>query len=224
MTVGAATVRPEDSIADAARIMIDHHVSGLPVVDGCGNVIGMVSERDLLRRVEMGTEHKRPRWLEMWVSTGELAEEYARAHGRKVADVMTLKVVGINAETPLEEVVSLMERHGFKRLPVLLDGRIAGIVSRANLVHALSRRIGERPPSLDDDLAIRQHILDEVRKQGWSASAIIDVAVSDGIVEINGTVTDERVRHAIAVAAGNAPGVAEVKDDLRVIAFVPTWT
>lgn len=224
MTVGAATVGPEDSIADAARIMLEHRVSGLPVVDGQGGLVGIVTERDLLRRAEIGTEHRRPRWLEMWVGTGELAEEYVRAHGRRIGDVMTRKVVSVDTDTPLDEVVTLMEREGLKRLPVIRDGRIAGIVSRANLVLALSRRIPESPPVLDDDLSIRRHILDEIAGNGWAPSAIIQVDVSDGVVELSGSVLDERVRQAIAVAARNVPGVAEVKDNLTVMPFIPAWT
>lgn len=223
MTVGAATVGPEGSIADAARIMLEHRVSGLPVVDSQGALVGIVTERDLLRRAEIGTERKRPRWLDVWVGTGELAEEYVRAHGRRVADVMTRNVVSVDTDTPLDEVVTLMERDGFKRLPVLRDGRIAGIVSRANLVLALSRRLIETSPAPGDDLAVRKHILDEIAEKGWTPSAIIQVDVSDGVVELSGTVLDERVRQAIAVAARNAPGVTEVKDNLTVMAFVPAW-
>ena len=223
MTVGAATVGPEGSIADAARIMLEHRVSGLPVVDSQGALVGIVTERDLLRRAEIGTERKRPRWLDVWVGTGELAEGYVRAHGRRVADVMTRNVVSVDTDTPLDEVVTLMERDGFKRLPVLRDGRIAGIVSRANLVLALSRRLIETSPAPGDDLAVRKHILDEIAEKGWTPSAIIQVDVSDGVVELSGTVLDERVRQAIAVAARNAPGVTEVKDNLTVMAFVPAW-
>lgn len=223
MTVGAAAVAPGDSIAEAARIMLEHRISGMPVVDADGALVGIVTERDLLRRVEIGTEHKRPRWLEMWVSSGELAEEYVRARGRKVEDVMTRKVISVDAETPLSQVVALMEHGGPKRLPVLRDGKVAGIVSRANLVRALARRLDDKRPSPGDDLAIRRHILGEINAQGWNPRVSVDIGVQDGVVELFGAVTDERIRHAVEVAARNAPGVSEVKNELRVIPYTPAW-
>lgn len=223
MTVGAVTIGPGDSLADAARAMLEHRISGLPVVDAQGTVVGIVTERDLLRRAEIGTGQPRPRWLELWVGAGELAAEYVRAHGRKVDDVMTRNVVAIDIDTPLEDVVTLMEREGFKRLPVLRDDRIAGIVSRADLVLALSRRMIEPASLPGDDLVIRRKILDEIAAQGWAASAIIHLDVSEGTVELNGTVLDERVRRAIVVATRNVPGVKEVADKLTIMPFLPAW-
>lgn len=223
MTVGAAMVHPDTKVSNAARVMLQHHISGLPVIDDDGMLVGMVTERDLLRRAELGTEHARRRWLEFLLSTGDLAAEYVHAHGRKVEDVMTSEVVSVTTDTPLADVVDLMERHGFKRLPVVRDGKVIGIVSRANFLAALSRRMGEAPPATADDRAIRARILDELHAQSWDPGAAVDVHVQEGVVELRGTVTDERVRDAVYVAAENVTGVKEVNDHLQIIPFTPGW-
>lgn len=223
MTVGAAMVHPDTRISSAARVMLQHHISGLPVIDDDGRLVGMVTERDLLRRAELGTEHARRRWLEFLLSTGDLAAEYVHAHGRKVDDVMTTEVVSVTPDTPLADVVDLMERRGFKRLPVVRDDKVIGIVSRANFLAALSRRMDEAPLASADDRIIRAKILEELHAQSWDPGAAVDVHVQDGIVELRGTVTDERVREAICVAAENVAGVKDVSDYLQTIPFTPGW-
>jgi CBS domain-containing protein len=212
MTAGAATIGAEASVADAARMMVQHHVSGIPVVETDGKMIGMVTERDLLRRAELGTEKQRPRWFNLWVMPGDDADDYVHAHGRSVRDVMSHQVVSVSAETPLEEVVSIMEKRGFKRLPVLRDGKIVGIISRANFLDA--------PPAADD-IAVRRTILEEIEDQTWSGLAMVDVEVIAGKVLLRGTVTDERVRRAVVVAAQTAAGARPVTDSLTVVPFTP---
>ncbi len=223
MTVGAASVHPDTSVAEAARIMLQHRISGLPVVDKEGKLLGMVTEGDFLRRAEIGTEQERPRWLELWLSAGELAQEYVHAHARKVEDVMTHDVVTVKPDTPLSEAVELMERHDFKRLPVVRDGKVVGIVSRANLLLALSRRVPDLSGVAVDDLAIRKGILDELKKQDWAPATTLDIVVHDGAVELRGTVMDERVREAVRVMAENAPGVKSVTDNIQVIPYTTGW-
>ena len=165
MTAGAATVRIDATVAHAARTMLEHRVSGLPVVDAAGKLAGIVTERDLLRRAEIGTEKHRPGWVELWLSPQASADEYVRARTRKVSDVMSTDVVTVGPETPLDEVISLMERKGFKRLPVVREGKIVGIISRANFLVALSHRIEENTAGPADDLAIRRSILGEIEAQ-----------------------------------------------------------
>lgn len=219
MTVGAVTVRPDTTIEHAARLMIEHQISGLPVVDDAGRLVGVVTERDLLHRPELGTERHRPRWIEFWMSPERQAQDYAREHGRTVGDVMTHDVVSVGPEADLGAVAELLEQHGVKRLPVVRDGKVVGIVGRANLVVALSRRVGEVPKSLADDIAIRRHILAEIRSKPWGPVGTLDIAVRDGVVTLNGTVTDVRVRDAVRVAAENAPGVIRVWDKLEIVAL-----
>jgi signal-transduction protein with cAMP-binding, CBS, and nucleotidyltransferase domain len=174
----------------------------------------MISEGDLLRRVELGTERRRPRWIEFLIGPGRLATEYATACGRKVHEVMTTPVQTVPEDTPLSEIVKIMESRRIKRLPVVRDGRIVGIVSRANLLHALATIVPEARPTSTDDAAIRSRILAELQKETWAPVALIDVIVKDGVVHLWGTLTDERQRQAIAVAAENTPGVKQVVDHL----------
>ncbi len=222
MTAGAATIGAEASVAHAAQLMVQHRVSGLPVVDADGRPVGMVTERDLLRRAELGTERPAPRWFELWTTPADAADDYVHAHGRTVADVMSRAIVTVSPETPLEEVVSIMERRGFKRLPVLRDGRVVGIVSRANFLVALTHRLADVAAPAGDDLAVRRTILDEIERQRWSGQAMVDVEVVDGRIRLRGTVTDERVRRAVVVAAQTAAGARTVEDVLTVVPFAPT--
>ncbi|MCH4559181.1 CBS domain-containing protein [Mesorhizobium jarvisii] len=217
MTMGATTVRPDTTIEHAARVMLEHRISGLPVVNAQGKLLGIVTERDLLRREEIGTERHRPRWLEVWLSARQLAQEYSQEHGRKVEHVMSRDVASVGPDTPVGEIVDLMEERGIKRLPVVSDGKVVGIVSRTNLLLALSRHPGEIPSSVVSDLAIRKSIVNEVESKAWTHGAAIDVNVRDGVVNLNGTVTDEKVRTAVRIAAENTPGAIRVVDNLRVV-------
>jgi CBS domain-containing protein len=223
MTLGAATVQPGDTVADAARKMLQYAVSGLPVVDGDGRLVGIVTERDFLRRTELGTERTRPRWAEFLFGTAELADDYVRSHARKVEEVMTHDVVTVEDDTPLSEVVNLMERRDFKRLPVVRDGKVIGILSRANLLRAVARVPDEAAAEAVDDRVIRDRIIDEIDKQPWAPQGALDISVRQGVVTLRGALGDESVRRAVRVAAENAPGVREVNDQILVIQDVPGW-
>lgn len=214
MARGAFTVTADSTVEDAARLMLSHRVSGLPVVDAGGAIVGMLTEGDLLRRAETGTERRRPRWLELLLGPGRMARDYVHTHSGKVGDVMTRDVVAIVPGTRLEEVAELMERHRVKRLPVVEKGRIVGVVSRANLLAALLEVLGEARPTAASDREIRRRVLAEIDKQRWAPLASIDVAVEDAVVELRGVVTDERERQALRVAAENVPGVKAVRDRL----------
>ncbi|HXZ00429.1 MAG TPA: CBS domain-containing protein [Stellaceae bacterium] len=214
MTRGAVTVTADSTIEAAARLMLSHRISGLPVVDAAGAVIGIVTEGDLLRRVEIGTEARRGRWFELLVGPGRLAGDYVRSHARKVGEVMTREVAGIGPEAPLAEAVALMERRHVKRLPVIDGGRVVGILSRANLLSALLEMLAAPTPGAGSDREIRERVLAEIDKQRWAPRVSIDVAVSQGIVELHGAITDERERTALRVAAENVPGVKGVRDHL----------
>jgi len=211
MTSPVISIEPDASIMQAVRILLQRHISGLPVIDPKGGLIGIVTEGDFLRRAETGTQRRRSRWLEYLIGPGRLADEYTRAHGRRVSEIMTADPLTITEDTPLDEIVRLMEKHQIKRLPVVRDQHVVGIVSRANLVHALERDI--RPTSAGDQ-AIRDRILAELATQSWAPIALVDVLVRDGVVELWGMITDERERKAIVVAAENAPGVKAVNDHL----------
>lgn len=207
------TIAPDASVLEAARVMLQNRISGLPVVDGAGRLVGIVTEGDFLRRAEIGTGRKRPRWLEFLLGPGRLADEYVHTHARKVQEVMTPDPVTVEEETPLDEVVRVMERRRVKRVPVTRGDRIVGIISRANLMYALAS-VSRQVPGADDDGAIRSRIVDELGKQPWAPAAGIDVTVRNGIVELWGCILEERQRGAVKVLAENTPGVKEVRDHL----------
>lgn len=223
MSLGAATVRPDTAVLAAAQLMLQHGISGLPVIDDEERLVGMVTERDLLRRAETGTEQERPRWLTFLMDPAARAEDYVRSHGRKVSDVMTHDPESVAPDTPLADVVALMERRGFKRLPVVRDGKVVGIVSRTNFLRVLARRLDDVAKASVDDLVIRQRIVAEIEKQGWISTGSVDVVVNGGKVELDGAVGDERVRDALRVVAESVPGVGEVIDRVRVERALTQW-
>lgn len=214
MTREVITIGPDASILEAVRLMLQHRISGLPVVDAVGYLQGIVTEGDFLRRSETDTQRKRSRWLEFLLGPGRLADEYTHASGRKVSEVMTPDVYTVTEDTPLEQIVNLMERRRVKRLPVMRDDRIVGIVTRANLMRALAGlALAERPVAADD-AAIRERLVAELKRQSWAPLGLMDVVVKNGVVNLSGAVTDEREREAIRVAAENIPGVSKVVDHL----------
>ncbi|MGA8611583.1 MAG: CBS domain-containing protein [Xanthobacteraceae bacterium] len=212
MTPNVISVKADESILIAARLMLQNRISGLPVVDANGALVGVVTEGDFLRRGELGTSRRRPKWLEFLVGPGRLASEYVHQSGRKVAEVMTADPLTVGENDPLETVVKLMERRRIKRLPVMRDGRMVGIISRANLLHALASLARETPPATTDDAAIRERILAALAKLHWAFG--INVVVKDGVAEIWGTIMDERERQGCIVAVENVPGVKKVHDHL----------
>ena len=215
------TVTPETTVAEAAQTMLRHDVSGLPVIDAKGKLVGMVTEGDLLRRAETGTERRRPHWLEFILGPGRLAADYVHAHGRKVEEVMTRKVYGVAPATPLEEVVQLMERHRIKRLPVVERDRVVGIVSRASLLPVLAHLAETAPATTAADTEIRTRVLDAIDKEPWAMRSGIDAVVQGGVVDLRGVILDERERAALRVIAENTPGVSKVIDHL---VFVEAYT
>ncbi len=214
MTRKVLTVSPETSILEAARIMLQHKISGLPVVDDRRNLIGIVTEGDFLRRSEIGTEHKTPRWLEFLEGPGLLAGEYVHASGRKVGEVMTREPRIVGEDAPLDEVVGLMERHHVKRLPVISGDKLVGIVTRSNLMRAIVAESNKSHAGSFDDAAIKRKLLAELQKHSWAPFALVDVSVKDGVLKYSGCIIDERQRQAMMVAAENIPGVKAIEDEL----------
>jgi CBS domain-containing protein len=214
MTPDPVYISPDASIADAIRLMLERKFSGLPVVDAGGALVGIVTEGDLIRRTETGTQRKRSGWLEFLVGPGRLAAEYLQAAGRKVGDVMTADVRMVTESSSLDEVVHLMERHQINRVLVVRDGKLVGIVTRANLLHALASVIDEAKPGPTSDAAIRERLHTELKAQRWAPIGLINVVVRNGVVHLSGTLFDERQRGAIRAAAENIPGVKGVKDHL----------
>ena len=214
MTRNVLSVRPEATIAEAIRLMLDNRISGLPVLDETGRLVGILTEGDLLRRGETGTERHRPRWLEILMGPGRLAEEYVRTHSRRIAEVMTRDPVGVSPDTPLEEIVALMERHRIKRVPVL-DGDVpVGILSRADLLRGLAGVLAEAPAAAASDEEIHERILAELARAAWVPRDGVAITVENGVVDLNGVILEEKERVALRVAAENVSGVRAVQDHL----------
>jgi CBS domain-containing protein len=215
MTRDVVAIGPDAAVRDAIRLMLERRVSGLPVVDDAGRLTGILTEGDLLRRGETGTERQRRPWLEFLIGPGRLAEDYVKTHGCRTAEVMTREVITTGPDTPVGELVRLMERHHIKRLPVLDGGVLVGIVSRADLMRAVATILDrdEAPPAGDD--AIRERVMAELKRaQGWAPRSGVTVTVRDGVVELNGVILEEKERTALRVAAENVPGVKAVEDRL----------
>lgn len=218
MTREVISVDAETTISEAARLMVQHHISGLPVTDESGAVVGIVTEGDLLRRAELGTARHRRRWIELLLGPGRMANEYVDTHARKVGEVMTRAVASAAPQDELADVVEVMEEHRVKRLPVIDNGRMVGIISRANLVRALLDNLAQKDTASAADIHSDRQIRDRIRavidKEPWGPRFSVTAKVKNGIVELHGSITDERERQALRVAAENVPGVKAVRDHL----------
>jgi CBS domain-containing protein len=214
MTRKVFSIEPDANVLQAVRLMLQNRISGLPVVNVKGNLIGIVTEGDFLRRAETITERRRPRWLQFLVGPGRLADEYVHTHARKIEDVMTPDPHIVTENTPLEDVVQLMEKYRIKRLPVVRGKLLVGIVSRANLLHALASLARKVMESAAEDETIRERLMVELERQKWVTIGFLNVIVRDAVVELRGTITDERERRALIIAAQNIPGVKDVRDNV----------
>jgi len=214
MTRNCITIAPDATVEDAVNLMLERHISGLFVLDKAGTLAGVVTEGDLLRRDELGTQRNRPWWLRLLASPARQAHDFTKANGRHVRDVMTEDVVCIAQDSPLEDVVEVMEKHRIKRLPVTADGKVIGVVSRADLLRALIGRVRNAEPLASDDRTIRTAIMAALESQSWAPTTTLNVTVADRVVDIWGTITNEEERRGIRVIAENAPGVQAVHDHM----------
>jgi len=214
MTKTVISIDPDATVLEAARLMLQHRISGLPVIDKTGKLVGVLSEGDFLRRRETQTEHRRSRWLEFLMGPGRLAAEYSHSHASKVAEAMTTEVQTVTDVTPLEDIVDLMEHHRIKRVPVVCGSEVVGIITRSNLMRAMVSLARKALPGAGDDATIREQLLAEMKAQQWAPLAMTDVSVHDGVVELSGVISDERQRGALKAAAENIPGVKAVRDHM----------
>lgn len=213
MNPDVVSVGPDASLVEAAQLMLDRKISGLLVMDG-GNLVGIVTEGDLLRRAETGTARKRPRWLEFLVGAGKLADEYVHISGRKVHEVMTREVHSVSDSADLEEVAQIMEDNHVKRLPVTIGRSVVGVISRADLVRRFVAASRDPKAALLGDEEIRNRLIAHLEAQHWAPSGSIGVAAKDGVVTLSGVVLDDRQISAVEVAAENIPGVKKVINEI----------
>ena len=215
MVTNVISVTPDVLVQDVAYILLSNRISAVPIVDDEGELLGIVSEGDLMRRSETGTGRHRPWWLAMLTGRDIRALDYAKEHSRRITDVMTSKVVTATPDTPLRDIATLLEKNGIKRVPIVKGGKMVGIVSRANLLQALaSSRI---PQDVDvGDSAIRESLVARLQAASWVNAALINVIVQDGTADLWGIVDSQAEKKAVRVAAEITPGVREVNDHLIV--------
>jgi CBS-domain-containing membrane protein len=180
-------------------------------MDRDGRLVGIVTEGDLLRRAETGTEHQRSRWSDAFSPNSRLAAEYSKSHAKRVADIMSREVASVEEMATLVEIADLLETKQIKRVPVVRDGKIVGIVSCADLLKVLASG-GVKTADEGRDRTIRSQLLAELREQKWADPSEGHVVVSDGVVHFWGLVGSEEERKALRVAAENTPGVRGIED------------
>ena len=222
MVFPVITVKPYSSVKEVAKTFLARRISAVPVVDDQGKLVGIVSEGDLLHRSEAGTERQPSWWLLALTGDETLAAEYVKAHARKVADVMTRNVITAAPDTPLHEIAALLEKHVIKRVPILENGQLVGIVSRANLIQAVASARKELEVPLSDS-TIREKLLTHLKAQHWAHTGLLNVTVTDGVVDLWGMTNSNAEKKAIRVAAESIPGVRAVNDNL-VLRPTEAWT
>ncbi len=218
MTRPAVTLQANATLGEAVGLMLGRGISGLPVVDAQGYLVGMLTEGDLLRRVEVGTsDQHRSGWWKFLYGAGLSADEYVRTHSRQVGDVMTHDPATVTEGTPLEVVVELMEQRRIKRLPVLRGNTVVGIVSRSDLLRAVGAGLGAAAANGGGDAETLGRLRAELDRQPWLNGRNIAITVEHGVVTVDGTVPDERTHAALLVAAQNASGAGKVRDEVDVV-------
>lgn len=214
MTTPVVSVSDTSTVQEVAKILLDQRISAVPVVDSSGHVVGIVSEGDLMHRAEAGTGRQRSWWLSLFADKQTLAHEFVKEHSRKVSDVMTRNVITAAPEAQLSAIATLLEKNRIKRVPIIKNGKLVGIVSRANLLHSLaSLHAQSKSAAVVDDSTIREAILARLEKEPWSPS-LVNVTVQNGVVDIWGIANSETEKEAARVAAEVTPGVFAVKDNI----------
>jgi CBS domain-containing protein len=213
MTRDIVSAAPEMSLAEALKLMVERRLSGLPVLDSRGALVGVITEGDLLRRAEIDTDST-PSWLTSVFLPGRAAAQFVRAHAQRVGDLMTWPVYSVSAPASLADIVALMQNYCIKRVPVVEREKLIGIVSRADLLKALLKELSHDPGEAPSDAEIQRRLRAEISRLEWLPRFNIDVGVKNGIVELLGIVPDERERAALRVLAANAVGVKAVRDNL----------
>lgn len=214
MTSPVITVGKTATVQDVAKILLEKRISAVPVVDNVGKIVGIVTEGDLLHRAEAGTEHPYSWWVHFLGGDATMAADYVKSHATKVADIMTSDVITATPETPLHQIAMLLEDRQIKRLPIVNKaGDLVGIVSRSNLIQAVASSRPKLEMSLSDS-TIRQNLLDQLKTQSWTHGHKLGVTVTNGVVDLWGTVQSDNERKAIRIAAEAIPGVAAVNDHL----------
>jgi CBS domain-containing protein len=222
METHVVSVRPDTPVSDVARTLLSHKISAVPVIGKDGNLAGIVSEGDLIRRVETGTERHRSWWLRQLTTNEKLALDYVKSHARHAGEIMTHPVVTASESTTLAEIADLFEKNNIKRVPITKNGKITGIVGRADLLRVLAELHETATPATADDAAIQKEIMRQLSAEPWFSSTMVEISVRDAAVKIDGLVNSHELREAIVVAAENVPGVRTINDRMRLKLTVGT--
>jgi CBS domain-containing protein len=218
MAMNVITVGPEASVRQVANILFKNRISALPVVDEHGELIGIISEGDLTRRAELKTDYRRSWWLEIFArrNNENLAIEYVKSHARKVKDVMTRRVITARPATSLRDIATLLEKNRIKRVPIVANGKVVGIVSRANLIQALASLRKENEQSATSDSMIRKKVMAQFKSELWSKHSLLNATVEGGTVKLWGIVDSEAEKEAARVAAEQVAGVQAIENNVIV--------
>lgn len=210
------TVRPDTSVRDIAALMVENHISGLPVLTAEGEVVGILSESDLLHRAETGTERRHKWWFRVFGDSASLARDYAKAHGLKAHDVMSRYVISVRDDAELRDVADILDNYRIKRVTVMKDGRLAGIITRGDLVRALSQAQLSTTAKTMDNAGLHKLLHSRMRNQSWVNESYINVSVNDGVVDLWGFVDTLDQKNALRALVGETEGVTRVEDKLTV--------
>lgn len=221
MTPDVVTVHPDTPVPELVKLLLARGISGAPVVDKDGVLVGVVTEGDLLRRAELGTERRRGSWVAFFTGTAVLAREYLRSHGLVVSDVMTPEAAAVAPDATLADIADLMETRRIRRVPVVKDGHLVGIISRANLLRAFASLPAAPAPAKTDDTSIRDALLAELSHQSWSRRPENSVVVNDGVVHLWGLAATEDEKRALELAAQRTPGAKSVESHIVVLSAEP---
>jgi CBS domain-containing protein len=209
------TVKPDALVKDVAQLFLERRISAAPVVDERGTLVGIISEGDLLHRAEIGTGRRHSWWLKLLADNQVFATEYVKEHAKHVRDLMTRNVITATPDTRLDAIAALLEKNAIKRVPIVKDGQLVGLVSRANLIQALAAS-GAKLDIAPSDPMVREKLLAHLNAQPWAHTWLVNVTVTDGVVDLWGLVSSETEKKAIRVAAEAMPGVRAVNDNLIV--------
>jgi CBS domain-containing protein len=223
MVTKVVTVTPGTGVEEIAETLLGNGISAVPVVDAEGSVLGIVSEGDLIHRKETGTERHRSWWLKLFTANEKLEHEFIKAHGRTAADLMTRPAISVTPDKPLGDIAALLEKHRIKRVPVVDNGKLVGIVSRANLVQALvrvGRTLAAEQPTVEDS-ALRASLQKQLRGHPWWPGDV-NIIVSDGNIELWGMVDSEVEKDAVKVAVEELAGARKIADHLSIRTQLPS--
>ena len=217
MTKDVVTVGPHTTVSDIADLLVRHRISAVPVVSDGNRVVGIVSQTDLGHRAETGTEKRRKWWLDIFADSNSKAREYIRSHGLKAEDIMSRILVSVSKDASLSEVADVLDTHRIRQVPVMDDGKLVGMISRADLVRKLAEIKVAAPAARSDSGSLQKAIWDEIKAQPWLRSAYVNLAVKDGVVDLYGSVDSDEQRQALHVLVEGVRGVRKVEDNVTLL-------